>query len=236
MLRSLPTFMDGVAGKSARDDAKLGAELAGHIVSLEASLGLDWRAQQSLLLAMPALSQVPHPTKRLLTFPIVGDASVQPKVWQQTYQEVAAKVLSFLHPRLGWYFCQNSGCTDMPASNPHVIFCTYTNAPWAPPQVLNSDACYDVLLPMALRQFSAGPSVLRAPAADAIVALMRAVQKPYQRTEILCRLLREYAQGRSCYRRLAFLDAAAAMLCRYSVRYSVSVLPRWKVALTMIRA
>jgi len=63
--------------------------------------------------------------------------------------------------------------------------------------------------------------VLRAPAADAIVALMRAVQKPYQRTEILCRLLREYAQGRSCYKRLAFLDAAAAMLQRYSVRYKI---------------
>ncbi len=94
-------------------------------------------------------------------------------------------------------------------------------ANWAPPQVLSSDACYDVLLPMALRQFSVGPAVLRAPAADAIVALMRGVQKPYQRTEILCRLLREFAQGRSCYRRLAFLDAAAAVLCRYSIRYSI---------------
>lgn len=86
-------------------------------------------------------------------------------------------------------------------------------------QVLSSDASYDVLLPIALRYLSSGPAVLRAPAADAVVALMRAVQKPYQRTEILCRLLREYAQGRSCYKRLAFLDAAAAMLQRYSVRY-----------------
>ncbi len=88
-------------------------------------------------------------------------------------------------------------------------------------QVLSSDASYDVLLPIALRYFSSGPAVLRPPAADAIVALMRAVQKPYQRTEILCRLLREYAQGRSCYKRLAFLDAAAAMLQRYSVRYKI---------------
>ena len=86
-------------------------------------------------------------------------------------------------------------------------------------QVLSGDACYDVLLPMALRQFLAGPAVLRAPAAEAVAVLMRAVQKPYQRTEILCRLLRDYAQGRSCYKRLAFLDAAAAVLHRYSVRY-----------------
>ena len=61
LLHNLAAFMEGIAGKSARDDAKLGAELAGHMVSLEASLGLDWRAQQSLLLTMPALSQVAHP-------------------------------------------------------------------------------------------------------------------------------------------------------------------------------
>lgn len=59
MLLGLAAFMEGIAGKSARDDVKLGAELIGHIVSLEASLGLDWRAQQSLLLAIPALTQVP---------------------------------------------------------------------------------------------------------------------------------------------------------------------------------
>lgn len=92
-------------------------------------------------------------------------------------------------------------------------------------QVLSSDACYDVLLPIALRSFSSGPAVLRGTAADALVALMRAVQKPYQRTEILCRLFREYAQGRSCHKRLAFLDAAAAMLQRYSTRLYSHMLP-----------
>ena len=61
LLHNLAAFMEGIAGRSARDDAKLSAELAGHVASLEASLGLDWRAQQSLLLAIPALSQVAHP-------------------------------------------------------------------------------------------------------------------------------------------------------------------------------
>ena len=92
-------------------------------------------------------------------------------------------------------------------------------------QVLSSDACYDVLLPIALRSFSSGPAVLRGTAADALIALMRAVQKPYQRTDILCRLFREYALGRSCYKRLAYLDAAAVMLQRYSTRLYNLMLP-----------
>lgn len=58
LLRGLAVFVEGIAGKSAREDAKLGADLAGHVVTVEASLGLDWRLQQSLLLALPPLSQV----------------------------------------------------------------------------------------------------------------------------------------------------------------------------------
>ena len=83
---------------------------------------------------------------------------------------------------------------------------------------MSTDASYDVLVPLAMRHLGSGPSVLLETAADAIVALMRAVQKPYQRTEILCRLLREYAQGQSCHKRLAFLNAAAVMQERYSRR------------------
>ena len=41
MLRSLAPFLDGIAGKSARDDAKLGAELAGQLVSMKATIGMD---------------------------------------------------------------------------------------------------------------------------------------------------------------------------------------------------
>jgi hypothetical protein len=58
MLGNLAAFVEGIAGKSARDDAKLGAELAAQVTSLEASLGLDWRSQHSLLLAIPPLAQV----------------------------------------------------------------------------------------------------------------------------------------------------------------------------------
>ena len=57
-LGNLAAFVEGIAGKSARDDAKLGAELAAHVASLEASLGLDWRSQHSLLLTIPPLAQV----------------------------------------------------------------------------------------------------------------------------------------------------------------------------------
>lgn len=58
MLGNLAAFVEGIAGKSARDDVKLGAELAAQVASLEASLGLDWRSQQSLLLAISPLAQV----------------------------------------------------------------------------------------------------------------------------------------------------------------------------------
>ena len=58
MLGNLAAFVEGIAGKSAKDDAKLGAELAAQVASLEASLGFDWRSQHSLLLAIPPLAQV----------------------------------------------------------------------------------------------------------------------------------------------------------------------------------
>jgi hypothetical protein len=58
MLSNMAAFVEGIAGKSARDDAKLGAELAAQLESLEATLGLDWRSQQGLLLAIPPLAQV----------------------------------------------------------------------------------------------------------------------------------------------------------------------------------
>ncbi len=38
-LRNLAVSIEGIAGKSAKDDAKLGAKLAGHVTSLEEYLG-----------------------------------------------------------------------------------------------------------------------------------------------------------------------------------------------------
>ena len=58
LLRHLSLILDGFAGKSAREDAKLGDDLAAHVARLEASLGLDWRLQHSLLMAIPAMAQV----------------------------------------------------------------------------------------------------------------------------------------------------------------------------------
>ena len=58
LLRHLWLFLDGFAGRTAREDSKLGDDLAAHVSKLEASLGLEWRLQQSLLMAIPAMAQV----------------------------------------------------------------------------------------------------------------------------------------------------------------------------------
>ena len=58
LLRHLSVTLDGFAGKIAREDAKLGDDLAAHVAKLEMSLGLEWRLQQSLLRAVPAMAQV----------------------------------------------------------------------------------------------------------------------------------------------------------------------------------
>lgn len=58
LLRHLSVILDGFAGKHAREDAKLGDDLAAHVAKLEVSLGLEWRLQHSLLMAIPAMAQV----------------------------------------------------------------------------------------------------------------------------------------------------------------------------------
>ena len=58
LLRHLSLILDGFAGKHAREDVKLGDDLAAHVAKLEMSLGLEWRLQHSLLMAIPAMTQV----------------------------------------------------------------------------------------------------------------------------------------------------------------------------------
>ena len=58
LLRHLSVILGGFAGKNAREDAKLGDDLTANVAKLEMSLGLDWRLQHSLLMAIPAMAQV----------------------------------------------------------------------------------------------------------------------------------------------------------------------------------
>ena len=58
LLRHLSVILGCFAGKNAREDAKLGDDLAANVAKLEMSLGLDWRLQHSLLMAIPAMAQV----------------------------------------------------------------------------------------------------------------------------------------------------------------------------------
>ncbi len=85
-------------------------------------------------------------------------------------------------------------------------------------QILSGDQIYERFVPIALHHMTVGTALTRAAAAGAAVAFLRWVRKPYQRTELLARLLREFARGRSCSRRLVFLDACHALLKLFSAR------------------
>ncbi|CAL8461878.1 g1409 [Coccomyxa elongata] len=142
VVAQLPGTLKLFAALEAGGDVRAGSELANALVALDASLGLDWRSQQSMLLSFPALSQI-----------------------------------------------------------------------------LSGDQIYDRFVPIALHHMAMGSALTRAAAAGAAVAFLRCVRKPYQRTELLARLLREYARGRSCSRRLVFLDACHALLKLFSARF-----------------
>ena len=57
-VRQLPGTLELFAVPGCADDARAGAELAQALASLDASLGLDWRSQEAMLLSFPALTQV----------------------------------------------------------------------------------------------------------------------------------------------------------------------------------
>lgn len=79
----------------------------------------------------------------------------------------------------------------------------------------------EVLMPLALKALSPGaPAVLRPAAADALVALLRAPRlRAAQRTEVFCRVVREFARSRSCLARLSFVELAGAFLRRFSSKF-----------------
>jgi len=87
-----------------------------------------------------------------------------------------------------------------------------------PPQALTADQLLDVAAPLALRAMAAGAAPVKAAAAAAAAALLRALRRPAQRAELLARLLRDFARGRSCWRRAVFVDSCAAALQHFSAR------------------
>lgn len=86
-------------------------------------------------------------------------------------------------------------------------------------QILSGDQIYERFLPITLRHMAGGAAPMRAAAAGAAVAFLRCLRKPYQRTELLVRLLREFARGRSCSHRLLFVDVCHALLRLFSARF-----------------
>lgn len=60
MVRQLPGTLElfGSPPGGGDDYGRAGAELAAALAALDGCLGLDWRSQENLLLAFPALAQV----------------------------------------------------------------------------------------------------------------------------------------------------------------------------------
>lgn len=58
VVAKLPGTLKLFTALEAGGDVRAGSELAHALVTLDASFGLDWRSQQSMLLSFPALSQV----------------------------------------------------------------------------------------------------------------------------------------------------------------------------------
>lgn len=88
-------------------------------------------------------------------------------------------------------------------------------------QILSGDQIYEQFLPIALRCMAGGAAPTRSAAAGAAVAFLRCMRKPYQRTELLARLLRDFARGRSCSHRLITVDVCHALLRLFSARYDL---------------
>jgi hypothetical protein len=73
-------------------------------------------------------------------------------------------------------------------------------------------------LPMAMRYMAGGVAPVREAAADAVVVFMRHNRKQAQRTDIYCKLLREYARAKSHWRRMTFIDACHHVVRRFSTK------------------
>lgn len=73
-------------------------------------------------------------------------------------------------------------------------------------------------LPMALRYMAGGVAPVREAAADAVVVFMRHNRKQAQRTDIYCKLLRDYARAKSHWRRMTFIDACHHVVRRFSTK------------------
>ena len=94
---------------------------------------------------------------------------------------------------------------------------------------------YDIALGLVFRQLAGGMEPARLAAAAAAIVLLRAVRRPVHRTEILLRLLRDFACSRSCLRRMTFLDVCDAALRRCSKRCALSATCSIKLPLVTLQ-
>eukprot|EP00892_Ulva_mutabilis_P008534 jgi/Ulvmu1/6052/UM027_0030.1 len=78
---------------------------------------------------------------------------------------------------------------------------------------------HEALLPLAFRLLEGGVRAVQASAAAALCAVLRALPKERQRTEVLIRIIRDFARSRSAPQRLVFPHIANAALATFSATF-----------------
>ncbi|KAG1661126.1 hypothetical protein FOA52_011856 [Chlamydomonas sp. UWO 241] len=88
------------------------------------------------------------------------------------------------------------------------------------PRALSPEQVYAEFVPMALRLLSSGAASVRPAAAEGVAQFLRyAGKKERARTDLFLRLVREFARGRSCGARQAFVPVAQHMIASFSSRF-----------------
>lgn len=78
---------------------------------------------------------------------------------------------------------------------------------------------HDTLLPLLFRMLEHGVRAVMAPAASAMCALFRRLTRERHRTEVLIRIVRDFAHSPSSAHRLAFVHVARAALETFSASF-----------------
>ncbi|KAL3156729.1 hypothetical protein ABBQ38_001004 [Trebouxia sp. C0009 RCD-2024] len=85
--------------------------------------------------------------------------------------------------------------------------------------MFTSDGINENFLPMALKYMAGGVAPVREAAADAVVTFMRHSRKQAQRTDMYCKLIRDFARAKSHWRRMNFIDACHFVVRRFSTKF-----------------
>jgi hypothetical protein len=81
---------------------------------------------------------------------------------------------------------------------------------------------HETMIPLVFRMLENGVRSVMVPAASALCTLFRKLTKERHRTEVLIRIIRDFAHSRSSVHRLSFVHLARAALATFSASFFCS--------------